>query len=36
MSYAEIAAVMKCSEKSVESRLYRAKQTLRQRLASLL
>jgi RNA polymerase sigma-70 factor (ECF subfamily) len=36
MSYAEIAAVMKCSEKSVESRLYRAKQTLRRRLASLL
>ncbi|MEI6083591.1 MAG: RNA polymerase sigma factor [Verrucomicrobiota bacterium] len=28
-SYAEIAAVMKCSEKSVESRLYRAKQALR-------
>lgn len=36
MSYAEIAGVMKCSEKSVESRLYRAKQTLRQRLAFLL
>lgn len=32
MSYAEIAAVMNCSAKSVESRLYRAKQTLRQRL----
>ena len=36
LSYAEIAGVMKCSEKSVESRLYRAKQTLRQRLAHLL
>src|SRR5437870_10853415 len=36
MSYAEIAGVMRCSEKSVESRLYRAKQTLRQRLAFLL
>lgn len=36
MSYAEIAGVMKCSEKSVESRLYRAKQILRQRLAFLL
>ena len=36
LSYAEIAAVMRCSEKSVESRLYRAKQTLRQRLAFLL
>jgi RNA polymerase sigma-70 factor, ECF subfamily len=36
MSYAEIAAIMECSEKSVESRLYRAKQTLRQRLAFLL
>ena len=33
---AEIAAVMGCSEKSVESRLYRARQTLRQRLAHLL
>ena len=29
LSYAEIAGVMRCSEKSVESRLYRAKQTLR-------
>jgi len=28
-SYAEIAGVMRCSEKSVESRLYRAKQALR-------
>ena len=36
MSYAEIADVMHCSGKSVESRLYRAKQTLRQRLAFLL
>ena len=35
-SYAEIAGIMKCSEKSVEARLYRAKQTLRQRLAHLL
>ena len=32
MSYAEIAGVMRCSEKSVESRLYRAKQFLRDRL----
>src|SRR5438128_5908955 len=29
LSYAEIAGIMRCSEKSVESRLYRAKQTLR-------
>jgi RNA polymerase sigma-70 factor (ECF subfamily) len=36
MSYAEIAAVMRCSEKSVESRLYRAKQTLREALRHLL
>jgi RNA polymerase sigma-70 factor (ECF subfamily) len=36
MSYAEIAGVMRCSEKSVESRLYRAKQTLRERLRLLL
>jgi RNA polymerase sigma-70 factor (ECF subfamily) len=36
MSYAEIAAVMRCSEKSVESRLYRAKQALRERLQPLL
>lgn len=33
---AEIAAVMDCSEKSVESRLYRARQTLRQGLRHLL
>ena len=36
MSYAEIAAVLRSSEKSVETRLYRAKQTLRQRLRHLL
>ncbi len=36
MSYAEIAGIMKCSEKSVESRLYRAKQTLREKLRYLL
>ena len=36
MSYAEIAGVMRCSEKSVESRLYRAKQTLREALRCLL
>ncbi len=36
LSYAEIAAIMKCSTKSVESRLYRAKQSLRKRLAFLL
>ena len=36
MSYAEIAGVMRCSQKSVESRLYRAKQTLREALRHLL
>lgn len=36
LSYAEIAAIMKCSEKAVELRLYRARQFLRQRLAHLL
>jgi RNA polymerase sigma-70 factor, ECF subfamily len=36
MSYAEIAGAMHCSEKSVESRLYRAKQTLREALRPLL
>lgn len=36
LSYAEIAAVMKCSVKSVESRLYRAKQFLRGKLGDLL
>ncbi|MCG3150122.1 MAG: ECF RNA polymerase sigma factor SigW [Verrucomicrobiae bacterium] len=34
-SYAEIAAVLKSTEKSVESRLYRAKQTLREKLRRL-
>jgi RNA polymerase sigma-70 factor (ECF subfamily) len=34
-SYAEIAAIMKCSVKSVEARLYRARQFLRQRLLPL-
>ena len=36
LSYAEIAAIMKCSEKSVELRLYRARRFLRGRLAHLL
>lgn len=36
LSYAEIAGVMRCSEKSVESRLYRAKQTLRSSLHHLI
>ena len=36
MSYAEIAGVMRCSEKSVESHLYRARQTLRSALQHLL
>lgn len=36
LSCAEIAASMRCSEKSVESRLYRAKETLRKRLQFLL
>jgi len=36
LSYAEIAAIMKCSEKSVELRLYRARIFLRGRLAHLL
>jgi RNA polymerase sigma-70 factor (ECF subfamily) len=36
LSYAEIAGVMHCSEKSVESRLYRAKQTLRSSLHHLI
>lgn len=36
LSCAEIAAIMKCSVKSVESRLYRAKQFLRNRLRDLL
>lgn len=33
---ARIAAIMQCSEKSVESRLYRARRFLRERLAQLL
>ena len=36
MSYAEIAGVMRCSQKSVESRLYRAKLILREALRHLL
>lgn len=36
LSYADIAAVMKTSIKSVESRLYRAKQTLRADLSDLM
>ena len=36
LSYAEIAEIMRCSEKSVESRLYRAKRTLRKKLRHLL
>ncbi len=36
MSHAEIGAVMHCSEKSVEARLYRAKRTLRKGLRPLL
>ena len=35
-SYAEIAEIMSCSEKSVESRLYRSKQFLRKQLQDLL
>jgi RNA polymerase sigma-70 factor (ECF subfamily) len=36
MTYGEIAQIMHCSEKSVESRLYRAKQILRERLKFLM
>jgi RNA polymerase sigma-70 factor (ECF subfamily) len=36
LSQTEIAAIMDCSAKSVESRLYRAKATLRERLMRLL
>jgi len=36
LSYAEIAAIMKCSGKSVEARLYRARIFLRRRLAHLI
>ena len=35
-SHAEVAAIMRCSVKSVETRLYRAKQFLRRRLEFLL
>ena len=35
LSYKEIAAVMSCSVKSVEARLYRAKQTLRHALRGI-
>ena len=35
-SHAEIAAALHCAEKAVESRLYRARQFLRRRLARLL
>jgi len=36
LSYAEVAEILRCTEKSVEARLYRAKQTLRGRLRHLL
>lgn len=36
LGYAEIAEVMKCTIKSVESRLYRAKETLRDQLRDLI
>lgn len=36
LSYAEISKIMRTTEKSVETRLYRARQTLRTRLGSLL
>jgi RNA polymerase sigma-70 factor (ECF subfamily) len=36
LAYAQIAAVMNCSEKSVETRLYRARIFLRRRLVHLL
>lgn len=35
-SHAEIAAILKCSPKAVEMRVYRARQQLRQQLAKLL
>lgn len=36
LSQAEIAAILKCSIKAVETRIYRARQHLRNKLASLL
>jgi RNA polymerase sigma-70 factor (ECF subfamily) len=36
LSYREIAAISGCSERGVETRLYRARQQLRQRLAAFL
>jgi RNA polymerase sigma-70 factor (ECF subfamily) len=36
LSHADIAAIMKCSPKSVEARLYRARLTLREQLRDLL
>ena len=36
LSYAEAAQAMGCSVKSVELRIYRAKQTLREKLRRLL
>lgn len=36
LSYSEIATILKCSQKSVETRLYRARLSLRQRLMHLL
>ena len=36
LSYAEIAAIMDCSEKSVEARIYRAKEKLRKHLREFL
>ncbi len=36
LSYREIAAAVGCSERGVETRLYRARQTLRVKLATLL
>lgn len=36
LSYREIAAIVHCSERGVETRLYRARQQLRQRLAEFI
>jgi len=36
LSHAEIAAIAKCSAKAVETRLYRARQQLREALAKWL